>query len=95
MPFSENLGVFFQTAHFADVATIGTTSVKGIFEHQYVETLNVPGEAPTFLCQSDELPVGTAREDSIAITGHGTYRIVDMQPDGTGVTLLVLEYVSA
>jgi hypothetical protein len=91
--FTEDLTQFFDTDDFGVAATIGATTVNGIFENQF---LGVPGEAavaastPTFTCQTSALPAIT-RGSTQATISAVTYTIVGVHPDGTGVTLLVLE----
>jgi hypothetical protein len=93
MAFSEDLSVFFDTSEFAVDATVAGVAVKGIFDHQYVEEFDITGEAPTLLCQTSQLPSGLSQGDTVSI-GSTQYQVVGIQPDGTGLTLLVLEYVS-
>lgn len=62
--------------------------------HLNVQLNDVPvsDSAPTFLCRSADLPNGARggdAGDTLAI-GSTTYRVTDLQPDGTGMTLLTL-----
>jgi hypothetical protein len=73
-------------------------SVTGIFDAAYLlleaGQAGVSGTAPTLLCCSsdlDALPAGKACEDDRVIDGLVQYRVVDVQPDGTGMSLLILE----
>lgn len=79
---------FFHTQEFATIVTIDGKVVPGIFENQYVEYGDIAGTKPTVLCQSNqvfEVEIG----DSIVIHNK-QYTIAGTQPDGTGLTLLVL-----
>lgn len=66
-------------------------SVVGIFGNQAVESLEMVGTQPVLECQTKH--VAFVRVGSTAIRGDGAvYKVVPpMQPDGMGVTRLVLE----
>lgn len=98
-----DLAIFFATSDFGVSATLtpGTGSaitLNGIFDnaHQMVDMDNasVSSVAPVFTCRTsdlDGLRMGKARGgDQIVIAGV-TYLVRDAQPDGTGVTALILE----
>jgi len=98
MTFKTQMGddsaVFFNTDEFADEATIGLDTVNGIFDHEYIEALDVSGEAPVFVCATSDLDDlgGVTQGDTLTVNGTG-YRIRSVEPDGTGVTRLTLEEV--
>lgn len=90
MAFTEELSAFFDTTDgFAVAATVGAATVNGIFDKAYFESINVQGDQPMFLCASAD----------VASVVHGTavtisavnYKVVGVEPDGTGMTLLRLE----
>lgn len=88
MAFTETIADFFSTDDFAVAATYDGSTVNGIFDHEYVEVENVEGERPVFLCASSDVS-GAAHGESITIEGTA-YTIAGIQPDGTGLTLLIL-----
>ena len=98
MAFDEDLSVFFDTADFADEATVTpadggqTFVVKGIFDAPHVlgqaRDVRVVTERPTFMCQDTDA-ARIKREDSITVKGE-TYDVLEVQPDGTGVSTVVL-----
>lgn len=68
-------------------------TVRGIFDNAYVaiegDSVQVAGTAPRFTCKSSDIP-DIQTDDSISIYGKD-YTVVEIQPDGTGVTSLLLE----
>lgn len=79
------------SATFTHGAT--TTTISGIFDNDFVEvdTGGVPFamQQPRFLTQSTA--VSTAVENDTLVISGTTYKIKVIQPDGTGMTNLVLE----
>jgi hypothetical protein len=69
-------------------------SVKGIFDSAYTEvdmsgTVGFTSTTPRFVCRSCDM---TGAEDADSLTLSGTvYLIRVVQPDGTGMTELILE----
>lgn len=86
---TEDLSTFFSTADFAVPATYGTATVNGYFDNAYAETLDVAGRAPQFVFATEDAP-SMARGQSLVIGGV-TYKVANVEPDGTGVTLARLE----
>ncbi len=90
MPFAEDLSVFLQTQDFATAATYqGSATVNGIFDNQYFEGMNFQGSAPVFMCRTAD--VASAAHGQTLAVGADTYKIVGVEPDGTGITLMRLE----
>lgn len=91
--FEEDFSVFTNTDDFGVIATIGATTVNGVFENEYIETsfngVPVSGEYPLFSCAESDLPEYTYSTD---ITINSTvYKIRNWKPDGTGWITLILE----
>src|SRR4051794_30546043 len=70
-------------------------SVTGIFDAAQIslqfENVPVSDAQPTFLCASEDLPdaaAGGDAGDTLAISAGGSYRVIDLRPDGTGMTLV-------
>jgi hypothetical protein len=92
--FDEDLSVFLSTADFAVVATYNSaTPVTGIFDnaHQLAPLgMAMQGAAaPQFLCRASDVdadPVGKS-----LVVGGVDYSIAEHQPDGTGMTVLILK----
>lgn len=94
MSFQEDFTPFFQTVDWAD-AIIYTpaggdpVTINAIFDHAYVEVLGVEAERPVIHFKIADIP-DIAHSDAITI-GSVNYLIVEVQPDGTGVSVAVLE----
>ncbi len=82
-----NASVF---AHLANAtADFAGTAVEGIFDAEYLPAIGVESTSPAFTCSIADLPSGyrtatvTIRSIDYVITGD--------QPDGTGITVLLLD----
>ena len=84
---------------FRYVPSIGPEStLTGIFDAAYLlmeaGTPGVSGTAPTLVCRTDDLqalPMGKAIDGDRIIDGATEYFINDVQPDGIGMTVLIVE----
>lgn len=97
MAFTEDLDRFFglRGSSFAVTATIDGNSVTGIFDHEFVTIedglAQVEAEKPVFTCATSDV---SAIDHGDTCTVNGTnYLVVSNQPDGTGVSKLLLEEV--
>ncbi len=91
MAIVEDLSVLLNTDHFATAATVGAATVNGIFDESFVEINGVESLSPTFYCASADV-TANSMADGTAITIGGTgYTVRGVQPDGSGMTLLILE----
>lgn len=90
MPFTEDLSPFFDTAGFAQTVTIGDDSVRAIFDNGYADAFDALAlRGPRLTLPTAAAPAATA---GTAVVVAGTaYRVASVQPDGTGVTTLLLE----
>ena len=93
MSFVEDLSPFFNPAEFADTANLGGVVVAGIFDNAYqlgdVGDVGFAAAQPMFMVASNTLatsPVG----QSLSVNGVN-YIVAASEPDGTGVTRLLLE----
>jgi hypothetical protein len=93
------LAVFFEADDFAVTASYtpqggSSTNVLGIYDQEYLE-LDSGGSVafainqPRFQCATASVS-SAAEGDTMVISGV-SYRVTVVQPDGTGVTTLVLE----
>ena len=89
MAFVEDLAPFF--LDFGITAVWEGASVRGIFDSDYFDPLGnvVEGNSPVFRCATADI-VGVAHGDTL-VAGAVTYKVVGVEPDGTGTTLLRLE----
>ena len=94
MPFTEDLAAFFDPAEFASAATYtpaggSAATVNGIFDNGFADPLGIEGGAPRFTCVAADV-AGVAHGDALAVDGT-TYRVVGVEPDGTGLVALKLQ----
>lgn len=89
MSFAEDLSVFFDTDEFADAATYNGATINGIFDNAYFEGQGIQSSQPVFTCPTASVP-NALHGDELVRAGV-TFRVVGVEPDGTGVTLLRLE----
>jgi hypothetical protein len=73
---------------FAIPATVGGVSVRGIFDATYADPLGMAGNQPVLTVASEDLPsvaVGQA-----VVLNATAYTVQAIEPDGTGITTLIL-----
>ena len=91
--FAEDLALFFDTAGFAVSATLAGQSVRGIFDRDFAEANigfgSAAGGRSSFTLSSSS--AGIAIGASLVIPSIGSFTVAEIQPDGTGVTVLMLE----
>jgi len=87
--FTEDLSEFLDSTEMADNATIGAATVAGIFDNQFVEVHGIEGVRPVFVCNEADVP-SIAHGDALTIKTV-SYKVAGVQPDGTGLTSLILE----
>ena len=61
-----------------------------LFEVDPISGVGVVGVQPRFICTTADLPSGAAAGDAITVDGIA-YTVRVIQPEGTGITTLVLE----
>jgi len=70
-----------------------TVEITGIFDNGFYAVAGDEADAntrqPTLLCRTADT-LGAARNSMVEI-GSDVYKVVSPEPDGTGMTLLVLE----
>ncbi len=89
MGFTEDFGDFFVDEEFGITATFSGSNVVGIFEETFIVVHGIEGLHPVFTCALADVS-GAAHGDAITIAG-GSYKVVSVQKDGTGIVALVLE----
>lgn len=85
--FDEDLADFFDVDDgFAVTATWSGSggAIEVIFENEYYETLGIAGRQPMGLVRDEQLP-GLATGQTLTISAT-VYTVVNVEPDGTGVT---------
>ncbi len=101
MAFAEDLSAFFRDEDFGVSATLTPSSgsertIMGIFDAEYVAAeaggqVAISSNLPIFTCKTND---ATNAADGTLVVGGETYQIIEVRPDGTGVTILILEQVS-
>lgn len=89
--FTEDLTPFFDD--FAIEVDFKGTKFQGIFENDFdvvdVGNVVVDSSSPKLLCQSVDVAL-VKTDDSLKINGE-FFSVVSIQPDGTGVTNIILQ----
>ena len=90
-----DLDDFAVTATYTPVTGGASTSVKGIFDaaSAAIEVgleVSISSTSPQFHCRTSDLTNGGKQRDTFVISGV-TYKAKDVQPDGTGMTVVMLE----
>ena len=92
MAFTEDLSIFF--ADFGVDATLAAAPVRGIFDDDYVDSglgaRGMAGSGPAFTLASAQVPASPYGA-ALVVPGHGNYSVVEHRPDGTGLSVLLLE----
>lgn len=96
MAFTEDFTQFFNSAEFADTATLDGVDVLGIldsgFDDPTLAGFGVAGSSPKFTLAASSVP---SHPEGLALivtsgTGAGSYRVAQAYPDGTGLVALHL-----
>lgn len=108
--FAEDLSAFFDVSNgFAVTATLAGVVCTGIFDNGYTRAnlggMGMASSQPTLTLPSASVPAqvlgwfSSSAEPPVAVDLHVTigqkvYQIVAHEPDGTGISVLVLELVT-
>ena len=74
----------------ADVATINAVDINGLFKSQYAELLGVSSYVPVFTAATVDVSAASVARGNLASINAVSYTVEEIQPDGTGVTQLIL-----
>lgn len=93
---ADDRAIFLAVDDFGVAATIGGSTVNGIFDNEYIEVetgagVGVSLQQPRFTCRSADV-LAVVEGTSATISGV-SYTVRIVQPDGTGMTELILEVV--
>jgi hypothetical protein len=80
---------FVSADDFGVEVTIGASTFDAIFDHEFVESSGFSAEKPVIHCLESDLD-GVAI-DATAVVDGGNYIIREIQPDGTGMAMAILE----
>jgi len=88
--FTEDLSTFFAAAEFASPATLDGVPVVGILDNNYMQAFDgIAGASTSYTLPSAACAAATSA--SVLVVAGSTYRVRSVQPDGTGVSVLLLE----
>ena len=92
--FAEDTTAFFDTTTgFAQTATVGGASVAVIFDNANalgaVGPFGMAGTQPSVTLPTAQVPVDPI--GTTVVVGGGTYLVAAHEPDGTGISRLLLE----
>lgn len=90
--FTEDLSLFFSPTEFADNAMLDGLLVQGIFERKYAEAgagMGMSSTVPAYTLASADVPLDPIGK--LLVIDGVTYAIAAHEPDGTGISLLLLE----
>jgi len=73
-----------------ETMTINAADVDGILTNEFVTVEFVESKKPVFICKSSDV-VGIAHGDDAIASDSAAYKVRGIQPDGTGITKLILE----
>ena len=91
--FTEDLSVFMNAAEFATTCTLNGATVTGIFDSAYL-TASVGGFGAASSQPMLTLPSASVPANPVglsAVINAVTYLVTASEPDGTGLTRLILE----
>lgn len=90
MAMTEDLSVFFDEDAFAVSAVLDGTTISVIFDREYAQAFDgIASTAP--VATAPGASVSAATTASVLVVAGNTYRVRSVQPDGTGVSRLILE----
>ena len=92
---ADDRSTFFDTDDFGVAALWnGSTTVNGVFDNEFFDALTdseVPIESAQLLFTTRTADVPGIVHDDTLVIDTVTYAVKGVQPDGTGITALVLE----
>jgi len=92
MAFVEDMAAFFNDAEFGMEMLVDGVLVTGIFDRPYLDPVAMASTQPTVTLQTDLVSVSPDLT-SVVVMGV-VYVVRNVQPDGTGMSTLVLEKVT-
>lgn len=83
----------FTPAKYPHPSATKTVSINVVYDNEYVEVGGVAGYKPTALGSTAAFEAGDIGVDAKATIKGVNYRVVEPQPDGIGLTLMVLQRI--
>ncbi len=92
--FTEDLDEFFDIAEHAETVVQDTKSFLGIFSDEFDGQFDVTGRTPVLVVKDTDLAAAPVSKQGVDWVIKGaTYRVQEIQRDGTGTSLVRLEAV--
>lgn len=93
MAFTEDFNDFINpdSPGYVEVSILGNLPVGALFDKNYQTNFDVEGTRPVLHISESNLGAAT-RNTALLINGD-SYRVGSVEPDGTGIVLVVLEEV--
>jgi len=92
MSFAEDYSAYFKdfgVIAMGGTCTVNAVSTEGIFDKEYGEIFNMDGNKPVLLIKTSD--IGSAVRGSAVVVNAASYTIAGIEPDGQGMTRLILE----
>ncbi len=95
MAFAEDLDEFLDTDDFAVSVTQDAKTFSAIYDAPDADEFNAEGTRPQILAKDTDLAAApaTVHGVTLAVAGAGSFKVQELQPDGTGMTTVFLEKV--
>jgi hypothetical protein len=91
---ADDRATFLEPDEHGETVVIGSGNVDGIFDNAYLSVdaaqAGIVGTKPAFICQAADVSAITIGTSTLVRLGT-TYKIVNQEPDGAGMTVLILE----
>ncbi|MBX9736529.1 MAG: hypothetical protein K2X32_06345 [Phycisphaerales bacterium] len=87
----QDIASMLSVSEFGVDVTIAGLPVTAIFDAAYVDPLGVASVRPVLTCATTD--VASVVRGAAVVIGSVNYVVRGIEPDGTGVTLLILERV--
>jgi hypothetical protein len=85
---------FFDLNDFAEIVTCNGRRIKAIFDKLTVSKqegfTTVVGQHPQIVCQTSEFDLSAAVQGDLVVVRRVNYEIVNIEPDGTGISTISL-----
>lgn len=89
--FDEDLDAFFEDDEHGDMFIIQKNgeTFNGIFDNEYVSPGDISGSEPVIVCKTED--VENLQRNDVLERGSDLYTFILQEPDGTGVSRVILE----
>ena len=88
--FAEDLAPFFAVEGFATEATVGGAAVRVLFERPYADPFGAALDSSQPQCWVPSASVANVRQGAAVVIGGSTYKVERVEPDGTGISRIVM-----